>query len=139
MSKIKQYKEVLILTIAEILAIIYDSFFYELQKEAATWFRSYFYFGVRFLPLFIIGFLIIFTLYSVNKKRLLFAFTFYFIIDILLLCINRFFFLFYDFIGISFILGVNLGGVIYMIILLLKNKNFIKEKEKIENDCTGKN
>ena len=113
MSKLKQYKEVLFLTIIEILAIAYDSFLFKFQKEASAWFRTYSYLGIRYVPLFIIGFLTIFTLLSVNKRRMFFVFAFYLIVDILLLFINHYFFLFYDFIGVSFILGINLAGTIY--------------------------
>lgn len=115
MNKLKETLGFLFLTAAEILTIAYDSILYRLQREAAAWFDTYRYFAIRFIPVFLLGFLITFALCLSNKRKLLFWFALYFFADIMILSINHFYFLLYDFIGISFAIGLNLGGAVCMI------------------------
>ena len=102
------------LSLSEIIALAYDSILYQMQKEAAMWYRSYLYFAIRFLPLFMIGLFTMHILRCRKQKNIFYIFILFFIIDLLLLCINHFYLLFYDYIGISFVLGMNIGGIVHI-------------------------
>ncbi|MDO4260665.1 MAG: hypothetical protein Q4C82_01185 [Eubacteriales bacterium] len=99
------------LTVAQILALLYDTVFQSLQRQAGAWFQVRTVLVLRYIPLFVIGILLALCAHA-GEERKGFGVLGVLLFNAFVVVYHQYVFLLYDFIGVSIMTGFCAGAVI---------------------------